>query len=117
MAASKGHRGSPIRVAYFSYPLGAFLESISTYISSVGNRASRLIRLNRTKGVVLCSGALLGQEIEKARLSHVRQTDASHFQVLANPSESNDIVLDSFNLLGGHGDCIGQAHMNTYRKA
>lgn len=78
------------------------------YISSIGNSTSRLIGLNRTEGVVLRGGALLGQEIEQAGLSHIGQTNTSHLQVLANSAESNDIVRNLLDLLGRHGDNIEQ---------
>lgn len=81
-----------------------FLNSLSTYISSVGNSTSRLVRLNRTKGVILRRGALLGQEVEETRLAHVGQADAAHLEVLADPAKRHDIVLDNFNLFRRHGD-------------
>lgn len=90
-----------------------FYRVSRTYISSVGHRTSRLVGLNRAKGVVLRSGALLGQEIEETRFAHVGQTDAPHLQVLADPSKRNDIVLDGFNLLWRHRDYINDIRMNT----
>ena len=92
-------------LGHFQPSIRRILPSISTYISSVGNSTSSLVGLNGAKWVVFGGGALLGQEIEKTRLPHVGQANASHLQVLANPSESNDIVRDGFDLLGRHGDC------------
>jgi hypothetical protein len=83
-------------------PPSPILHRTPTYISRIRNSTSRLIRLNSTKRIILRRSALLRQEIEQARLSDIRKTDASHLQILANSSKGDDIIDNGLDFLGRH---------------
>jgi hypothetical protein len=76
-----------------------------TYISLIRYRTSSLIRFDGAKWIIFCSSTLTGQQIEKRTFSHIGKSNTTHFKIVLDAPEGNDVVRRFFHcLFGRHFD-------------